>query len=599
MTEPYEAGMNPDDPSSSAFDPTIDPSLDDTARRVASALNAHVSSIEPSNDAYARLATSVASARTGTEERSSLSERLWRGGGLSGGRGGQLGLVASMAAVAALGVGAVVIARSEPPGEVTASSFEAAIEVPVVEEPEATPTTLRASPTDSEPVFTSPETGTETTVEAEVVVGRTPEQAVDDFLMAVDPGGRIGVAIDGATATITALDTNGQPIGVIAMLQLVEEQLETGSITWRVQEATSPFLAFDRPAGQQTLTNPFVRVAGVSTGVGTEGVEVTLISTFDGRVLAEVTAADPNAPTGDQAPDPAEAAQAPNGQATTVPADQADDSLAAITSAFSARVPLVNHTEAWLVARPAAVGDGVATPFTATLVSVEAAPEATAFRVIRIPNDDPDGGLRLRATPGLDAATIEVLPVGTVVTRRAELPVDTGQQLWWPVSVDGTDGWVAAQHLGGGQVAGLSGVEAAIQLEAAATLGGERPNSDAWPFAPDRDFGVVVDGVVYEIEAASLASPDGWSTPIGGLDRSLLDVLGPSSIDTLDQLEVDETRAFVEPGSAAVADTWFGGLPVVTVRVPSAQGDRLHHWVLDGRANRNLVVIGVIVENAP
>ncbi|MEM9133543.1 MAG: SH3 domain-containing protein [Actinomycetota bacterium] len=596
MTDPLDPRRNPLDPSSAApFDPEIDPSLDDTARRVAEALNAYATTVEPSADAYARLATSVAAARTRTEERSSLSERLRRGGALSGGRGGQLGLVASMAAVAALGVGAMVVFQGTAAEEVTSSSFPAQAQVQVPVETETIPSTTQAPPEDSGPVFTSPEAGPDTTVEAQVDIGQTPEQAVRAFLDAVEPDGRADVVtdvvIDGPTAVVVALGADGEPIGVIAELQLVEEELGGGSSTWRVQGATSPLLAVDRPAGENTLTSQAVRVTGTATGVPATDLEVVLISTFDGRTLATVPVVDPSVD-----PEPADALVDGESPRPAESDDASADPLEVLTTPFSVRVPLANHTRAWLVVRSTTAEPGTATPFAARLVSVEAVPEATAFRVIRIPADDPDGGLNLRAEPGLEAERLVSLPVGSVVLRRAGLPVDTGERVWWPVTAGGVDGWVASAYLGGGDAEGQPGARATAEVTLAAATGGALPVG-ARPFTPGGTFDVVVDGTVHTVDADSLRMAEGWSAPIEGLDRSLLDVLGPVPAEVFEELAVERGRPFVDPRSADVADGWFGGLPIYTVRVATADGERLHHWVLDGRANGSVTVLGVIVED--
>lgn len=56
--------------------------------------------------------------------------------------------------------------------------------------------------------------------------------------------------------------------------------------------------------------------------------------------------------------------------------------------------------------------------------------------------------LNLRSEPSMDAAVLSLLPAGTMI----ELPdkvqfVSDGKNTWFPVSVDGADGYVCSQFL--------------------------------------------------------------------------------------------------------------------------------------------------------
>jgi murein DD-endopeptidase MepM/ murein hydrolase activator NlpD len=58
-------------------------------------------------------------------------------------------------------------------------------------------------------------------------------------------------------------------------------------------------------------------------------------------------------------------------------------------------------------------------------------------------------GVNVRAEPGLDSDIVTTVPDGTVVDLRVDM-VDTVRQddlRWWPVSVDGVDGWIAGPWL--------------------------------------------------------------------------------------------------------------------------------------------------------
>lgn len=58
-------------------------------------------------------------------------------------------------------------------------------------------------------------------------------------------------------------------------------------------------------------------------------------------------------------------------------------------------------------------------------------------------------GVNVRAEPGLDSDIVTTVPDGTVVDLRVDM-VDTVRQddlRWWPISVDGVDGWIAGPWL--------------------------------------------------------------------------------------------------------------------------------------------------------
>ena len=71
------------------------------------------------------------------------------------------------------------------------------------------------------------------------------------------------------------------------------------------------------------------------------------------------------------------------------------------------------------------------------------------FQVVRIGADDPDDGLVLRESPGVQAPSVSVLPPGSIVQRLdGGDPVVVGIGEWWEVeSDDGTRGWVSAAYL--------------------------------------------------------------------------------------------------------------------------------------------------------
>src|SRR5690606_7538003 len=79
-------------------------------------------------------------------------------------------------------------------------------------------------------------------------------------------------------------------------------------------------------------------------------------------------------------------------------------------------------------------------------ISVDSVENLSGLHAVVAHSDD---GVNLRAEPGLGAEVIDTLPDGTVVALRVD-EVDTvvdDDARWWPVRVNGQDGWIAGFYL--------------------------------------------------------------------------------------------------------------------------------------------------------
>jgi murein DD-endopeptidase MepM/ murein hydrolase activator NlpD len=79
-------------------------------------------------------------------------------------------------------------------------------------------------------------------------------------------------------------------------------------------------------------------------------------------------------------------------------------------------------------------------------ISVDGVEDLSGLTAVVAHSDD---GVNLRAEPGLGGDVLDTLPDGTVVALRVD-EVDTvvdDDARWWPVHVDGQDGWIAGFYL--------------------------------------------------------------------------------------------------------------------------------------------------------
>ncbi|MFL5759742.1 MAG: SH3 domain-containing protein [Thermomicrobiales bacterium] len=135
-------------------------------------------------------------------------------------------------------------------------------------------------------------------------------------------------------------------------------------------------------------------------------------------------------------------------------------------------------------------------------------------------------GVHFRAEAGYDGKVIDNLPDGTVVQLRLDeedtVTDDTGAT-WWPVSVDGEDGWIAGYYLAeDGNVAADDNTDSAADHSAARFVAGDfvavetddgtGVNIRAEASADGDNLGTLAEGEVVEVldGPATDDSGDGW-----------------------------------------------------------------------------------------
>ena len=143
-----------------------------------------------------------------------------------------------------------------------------------------------------------------------------------------------------------------------------------------------------------------------------------------------------------------------------------------------------------------------------------------------------EDGVNLRTEPGFAGDIVGTLPDGTVVELRVD-EVDTvldedGETRWWPVRVDGQEGWVAGYYLDQGG-------------EAASTDSGEVPADTTADEAPAPDgaiTGTAGNARVTSEDGANFRAEPGQSG----------EVIAVLAFDTVVELRVDEADTVVRGG---------------------------------------------------
>lgn len=152
-----------------------------------------------------------------------------------------------------------------------------------------------------------------------------------------------------------------------------------------------------------------------------------------------------------------------------------------------------------------------------------------------------DNGANLRAEPSTSAQVLDKLPAGTTVALRIDR-VDTvydGEGIrWWPVSVDGVEGWIAGSYLGEGgrdSVASSSTASSGSGANTPSFEAGQKVvvrTDDGTGLAMRMDssrgsekIGKLYDGDVVTVVLGPTAQVDGWYLVSNGSKRAW--VFGP------------------------------------------------------------------------
>lgn len=528
-----------------------DPELEPTADALRRALSGRADEVEPSHDAYARLATRVVAASSGPGARPGAAAR-WGRSRLAG------AVAATMVLTGAVGAGLTMIGDGDQGrgqavvgGSGADSSASTVSPSPGITEPGAPPpTVVDATEVPPVPSDIGPAPATPSMTAAVDLAGPSRAATVDSFLHRLGvTGPDVGVEyeIDGDRVSVWALTEGTSDRGPLIATLTLSPVPEAGDDHWVVTGATSDQVTIDQPGppiGERLDATELV-VSGM--GSGFEGdLDVELRSAVDGTILARQ-----GAQGGALGPAP-----------------------------YETTLDLVGTDRAWLVVRSGGGADGVAAAFAAIPLAFVGGPDYRPYSVVRIGPDDPDQGLVVRAGPGTGNPELDVVPAAGVVTRRSgAYPTLNGSTVWWPVtSPGGAEGWVAAWYLAGtsepgdGPDAHLAAGERFLAELARVASGGP------WTVVVDRPgFSLWTGGASVVVDPAEMGAPGAWlaeQAELGG--RSVVEVFDlPPDLEGVELVWGADTVTV----DRHLVDGYFGGVPAVTAT-----------WVgLDGQARRAVV----------
>lgn len=555
-----DSGFHPPTP-----DPDLDPGLHDTAERLRQTLSDHGATVEPSPDAYARLAQRVA-----TTDRSDRRMTSWM-------TTPRLALTATAGAVLLIG-GALAVstmsgsesldtagpAITSGPGDPVGGQAEDQAALADPTDDAADPADTADDPGDSDTPDEDPGTlGTATDVVGPVRADR--KAAGQAFLDLIGVRFTSLEVIGDSIAVSTFREGTNEIFREVARLDLVEVNGDGGQ-EWAVDRVTSDDVVIDSPLPGFDASG-LAQLAVSGEGEGFEAtLDVEVRSATDGSLLHRTGTRGGNF---------------------------------GVLAPYALDVPLVGTDEGWLIVRSSGGADDVAFPFAAVPFTFDGPPDSTEYVVTTIAANDPDGGLNVRSAPGLSSNKIGVLESGTSVTREPGVfPVRVNQTVWWKVEGGGTDGWVGTGFLA--RADEVPEQELRGEAESFMFLAANPEIAAPWFNVSRIGFTIYVEGTRVDLPARRLQDSAGWSDPLVGPDGelpSLADLFSAPPGNNAAAITTDvPATGFFDPDMRGVAGFYFRGLSSVTASYVGADGaEHLTHLFYEsGPLGAELV--GAIVE---
>ncbi len=581
--------------------------FNDLERRLSQAFQSHAESIEPSPDAYSRLARAVDAADGG-------------GGGISrllgwgSGRGQMSGLaahgwrpvafVAAVLAVAGFGGYGLLTQISSPsetataaPANADASDFVSPADEADREsdpaEPEALESADESGPTGDRMADSAEQAATSSVPSNPAAAGSasssasdpveefagltyspvrvTVVEAAEAFLRLIDIENLLDIddtALEEDGDQVVVRSTNGSVLTTLTIgaigdgFMVVDARSDTIGLT--VANAERRDLVDDEIEDGSVVEGP-IELVGNTAAAGV-GLEVGLRSVVDGSLLQQEVVPGP---------------------------------VVAADGRFQLTIPAVGAERVWVVAQGVdpATGDR-ALAARSLLYLGEADPQR--YTVVGLRPDDPDGGLVVRRTP--NGPRLGVLPPGSTGVERRLVPPRTVDGLtWWAVTDgNGLEGWVAARYLAVDETpAETTMIELARTMIAAAETGDMAP-VESLRLARPIFLGPIVDPQPVQgfVDVESLLN---GKRRIPGLESGGVETLeGLYGYGRWSEAEVFVPRSYQQAGAEETAHAFFGDLPSVVIRSlnPETGGwERVHIFVT--RDGENAVVVGMVVEQEP
>ncbi len=266
---------------------------------------------------------------------------------------------------------------------------------------------------------------------------------------------------------------------------------------------------------------------------------------------------------------------------------------------FEAEVEVFGHEHGWVVVSSSGGADGVIDPFAAKAVSFESVADPVEYAVIGVSEDDPDGGLLVRSGPGTGNDVLAVLPGGTGgIVRAQAYPVQVGTSTWWSiVTPDDVVGWINSRYLASNEALTAEELSAlASRVQFFTSYPPSLPLAARLPVA----IGSIVEPIT--VQGEELASFDGWNAQ---RTFPMPEAYGEPEQTPLIALTMAEGWVDVEPELAAsytyesnrrAAETYFAGLSYVVFSQENPTGPWARTFVYAERTPAGPEIVGIVVE---
>ena len=243
-------------------------------------------------------------------------------------------------------------------------------------------------------------------------------------------------------------------------------------------------------------------------------------------------------------------------------------------------------------------------PFSAKPAYFVGNDDLTDYTVFGLPPDDPDGGLVLRAEP--NGEQIGVIRLGTTGVKRLTVaPRLAGNRVWWAVTApDGARGWVASDYLAPNDP---------LDEATLVALGSDLRNALSGQ--------LVLPGVTtfaYPVYVGSITGPQQVKRGLEmQLTWSVVRALDPNTeksdsmdqyfgIDTWTDGEIVVPGGYLDPAARQPANAYFGALPSIaieTVNTKTGGRERVHIFVShrggDDGGLGHTAIVGIVLEREP
>ncbi|MDH3302159.1 MAG: hypothetical protein OES24_16805 [Acidimicrobiia bacterium] len=261
-------------------------------------------------------------------------------------------------------------------------------------------------------------------------------------------------------------------------------------------------------------------------------------------------------------------------------------------------IPVTGAERVWVVATTTSPDDG-ARSLAARSVLYSARRDPASYTVVGLPPDDPDGGLVVRSAPNGQA--VGIIELGSTGVRRRPVPPRTVDGLtWWAVGDStGLEGWAAARYLAVDESPAETTMVELARAVIAAVTEGDLTAAEGIGLSRPVFVGSIVDPrpISGPADVQALLATRRRVVNGGGDRSTLADFYG---FDRWSDAEVFVPKGYREDGAAERAHAFFGDLPSVVIRSlnPATGGwERVHLFV--SRNGDRPTLVGMVVEAEP